>query len=1604
VKSCTIHGEENVEGKRGKKMKRLIALLAGLTVFSSFMTMSFAAESDVPLVSEAPNGQWEDAGVVPVYTVNQKETVTTTTLAPNENIYTTVLPLDKDRVSGYDDGGDVTYTTSLPIDKDRVSDYDDGTVTTTTLAPDEDEKFTQTSPSQSETQTTTTTEPPVDEFKTVPYLIGDYNGDKWVDPADYGILEEKIAEFDGVYLQSSLLEDALFDINRDGHYNEGDLKFLRQMIDGDIPLRILEWNPRATIVAGYTELTSDSKNYPSYVKNDVDGDGDVDFNDYETLKAYLNGELNFAVFYPWMKVMFDVDDSGFIDNSDANELLRILRVNGRNYCFVMDSTDTIVAYYGINDYAEHIGIVGDLNKDGFVDYADYELMKEVSGAETQEWNPFEKIYVRDVNMNGKSDSEDLSALEKVISRKEPVYAFRWNEEIGRPSEYFILREAKTSVWGNTERYILGDLNGNEEIDQEDIDTIQWYVDGKFSSIPSALIIALMDIDRNGTVNETDITVLNNMLIGNVPTYMFSWDVDNEIPLEYFGFNNPGESYVYGDLDGDLIVGMSDFVLLCKIIDGNLDVESASQEIQADVDRKDGISGNDLSAMIDVISGKAPIYAFNSYTYGEYGILFANEYFLVADEYFPTLATYMVGDANRDYKLDNRDYQELKAWLNGEFDSLGTPLLMAKFDIDMNGNVDDSDKRLMEEILNGNMPVHGFKWNIYSEIVMYYFVIQDIPRQYETYILGDLDFNKVVDEADYVLLKELYNKDYPTPLEQALMNVSRTGYFEPRYDYAAMEKIVKGNAPVYAFDWGVSTEYTAGYYLYDYQGEFKLFGDLDGNKIIDKNDYFLFKEEVDEAEIDYTEYADFFVNDGRQPRYYPEYDANADGWVYPDDLETLGEIIDGEAPTYGYSIDSEGLIDNYFVWKEAAVDITYIVGDIDRNGKLDFEDSNLFKFMLEREDGTVSPSWDIVDDYIRDVDRDGDIDNDDLKTLNLIKLSTNPAYAFKVAGDYGYITPYFVYDNFEEFYIVGDVNFDKILDQTDYDLMVMYLESDTDIWAPLEKIYARDVNMDGEFNKKDLPVLQGILDGFYDIYGFYWDTDNEKPLEYFVYKTISPTPEQIKTFYVGDLNADNAVNYQDYDLLNAFLKGESDAAPIDIYVMDVDRNGIRNADDLSVLYDVMSGLAPIYGFYWNWWTDEFISYFIYKDVEPSAFILGDINFDKKLDKTDYNMLERSLRDMIVTVENAGTNKLKDFYLLDVDRDGFVSSADLDALKAAIEGYADIYAFWWDGESQTAYDYFVYENAKDSVLYIVGDINKDGEVNYNDRALLKDFLKMDVLLWEKWSLLDSLYTRDVNMDGVVNQDDVTAMEDVVAGLAEVYAFYWDNFNQVPKEYFVYTNYPPLDKERIYIEETEVFPSYADIDAGTTITALPLFIVSETDTKGFTAYLTVNGEVTDISLEQNPDFPFVEELTAITKMSDGTYRIMVTYEDALPLYLDSMSRLPYAALNLIVTLPVEESRTISFKLDNVNLIKDNGDILTDFTIGGSSSTITLTVINVILCGDLNEDDNLSLSDLVMLYQFINGDRIFTDYQFAAADIDRNSIINATDFTIFKREFLRK
>lgn len=88
---------------------------------------------------------------------------------------------------------------------------------------------------------------------------------------------------------------------------------------------------------------------------------------------------------------------------------------------------------------------------------------------------------------------------------------------------------------------------------------------------------------------------------------------------------------------------------------------------------------------------------------------------------------------------------------------------------------------------------------------------------------------------------------------------------------------------------------------------------------------------------------------------------------------------------------------------------------------------------------------------------------------------------------------------------------------------------------------------------------------------------------------------------------------------------------------------------------------------------------------------------------------------------------------------------EGVKKAIISYPSTYRYYTNEELPT----------KD-VTYSRGDMNMDGNVNADDRTILNDFLTNNAVITDNQRLI-----ADVNKDGVVNADDLTALDAVIAG---------------------------------------------------------------------------------------------------------------------------------------------------------------------------------------------------------------------------------------------------
>ena len=66
---------------------------------------------------------------------------------------------------------------------------------------------------------------------------------------------------------------------------------------------------------------------------------------------------------------------------------------------------------------------------------------------------------------------------------------------------------------------------------------------------------------------------------------------------------------------------------------------------------------------------------------------------------------------------------------------------------------------------------------------------------------------------------------------------------------------------------------------------------------------------------------------------------------------------------------------------------------------------------------------------------------------------------------------------------------------------------------------------------------------------------------------------------------------------------------------------------------------------------------------------------------------------------------------------------------------------------------------------------------------------------------------------------------------------------------------------------------------------------------------------------------------------------------------------------------------------------------------TTLTLSIKNSIVYGDMNGDGLINSTDAAIIYRYANGKISFTEAQIAAADVNGDSVVNSSDAALVYR-----
>ena len=269
----------------------------------------------------------------------------------------------------------------------------------------------------------------------------------------------------------------------------------------------------------------------------------------------------------------------------------------------------------------------------------------------------------------------------------------------------------------------------------------------------------------------------------------------------------------------------------------------------------------------------------------------------------------------------------------------------------------------------------------------------------------------------------------------------------------------------------------------------------------------------------------------------------------------------------------------------------------------------------------------------------------------------------------------------------------------------------------------DVNGDGKINAKDSRLLDRYILEFVDesqidVNAAYMNDNGKITLsdKFMLDQMIAEQESKLQTLK-GDSNGDGVVNETDHQNIKDYLSGKDSSEDFIKKNSDINGDGDIDEKDLQGVRNILDG-RPV-------------------DWDESKRLLGDVSGDGKIDMED-----------AVTIVNH-VNKIegyadrKDFYWdnADVNHDGKIDLADADRIKKFFN--REIPSVDYEAPSEPS---------------ILGDVNGDGVVDVvNDEVLLNMYLDGEDI----GNQPIHLNVADVNEDGVINKDDVQAIDNIFHG---------------------------------------------------------------------------------------------------------------------------------------------------------------------------------------------------------------------------------------------------
>lgn len=352
-------------------------------------------------------------------------------------------------------------------------------------------------------------------------------------------------------------------------------------------------------------------------------------------------------------------------------------------------------------------------------------------------------------------------------------------------------------------------------------------------------------------------------------------------------------------------------------------------------------------------------------------------------------------------------------------------------------------------------------------------------------------------------------------------------------------------------------------------------------------------------------------------------------------------------------------------------------------------------------------------------------------------------------------------------VLGDVNGDGKVDETDSDTLKKYLAKT--ITLTDEQLVAADVNSDGIISVGDSENIRLYLNGHVSTGDFLSKIGSVSVCSknYELKGNMCVEEVRVKAreakYKRGDINLDGNIDSQDIKLLNKYLKKQTTLTTVQLNVADYNSNGIIDINDLNELESYLN------------------------EDGDSKIAVGDINLDGIVDSNDVILLDKYVGKQIkltseqlsfADVDESGiiddkdisslAKKISDFYQVgDINLDGTIDLKDLSLLQNAFNkvisfnkvqiNLCDING---DGYFDNT-DIIVLRSKVSSVKkYKIGDTNMDGNIEADDVSIIENYIL------EKTTLtIDQMTLADYNKDGKIDNTDANGLAKLIASNYEV-----------------------------------------------------------------------------------------------------------------------------------------------------------------------------------------------------------------------------------------------